>query len=530
MIQVLLNAPDFEYDIHSLIKAFYPEEDVSVSAEWKEEKEPLLLQVVISYLHGETGCCGTAEKKVCRPDPGCIHITFLKPLNADWIREDNPGKTAQEKTEKAEDAAPLAFQMVLQGDTDVDFSDRLQTKNRLKQKLYRMLEEYSGKRLPWGTLTGIRPTKIPLKMLEEGKSSADIHTFMRQTYYASEDRITLAENVARRELNLLKGIDYKDGYSLYIGIPFCPTTCAYCSFPSFPLQKNDSLTENYLDALRKEIDFVSSHFGGRKLNSIYMGGGTPTTLQPEQMDRLLCKLEDSLDLSALSEFTVEAGRPDSITPEKLRVLRKHGINRISVNPQTMKQETLDLIGRRHTVTQTIEAFRLARKEGFSNINMDLIVGLPEETIEDVRHTMEAVAELSPDCITVHSLAIKRAARLRIQRENYRGLHMVNTWETIDLTRKYAEKMGLHPYYLYRQKNMAGNFENVGYARAGCEGLYNVLIMEEKQDIVAIGAGTVSKRVWAENGRIERCDNVKDVNLYIERIDEMIERKRKLWQQ
>ena len=223
---------------------------------------------------------------------------------------------------------------------------------------------------------------------------------------------------------------------------------------------------------------------------------------------------------------MEAGRPDSVTREKLQVLREHGISRISINPQTMKQETLDLIGRRHTAEQTLESFYLAREMGFDNINMDLILGLPGETMEDVRNTLEQIQELAPDNLTIHSLAIKRAARMKMFSEEYRDMEMTNSREIIEMTASYAGKMGLSPYYLYRQKNMAGNFENVGYAREGKAGLYNILMMEEKQDILALGAGSISKRLCSD-GRIERCENVKDVAQYMERIGEMTERKRKL---
>ena len=241
------------------------------------------------------------------------------------------------------------------------------------------------------------------------------------------------------------------------------------------------------------------------------------------MKRLLDKIRGSLDLSHLKEFTVEAGRADSITTEKLEVLRKGGVTRISVNPQTMKQETLDLIGRRHTVEQVKEAFAMARSAGFSNINMDIILGLPGENAQDVRHTMEEIRKLNPDSLTVHSLAIKRASKLS-QWIVENGISTLNnTEETMEITAQGAALMGMVPYYLYRQKNMSGNFENVGYAREGKFGIYNILIMEEKQNIVALGAGSISKRLFP-GGRIERCENVKEVAQYIERIDEMIERK------
>lgn len=291
--------------------------------------------------------------------------------------------------------------------------------------------------------------------------------------------------------------------------------------------------DDYLSALEKELDYTAVKFVHKKLNSIYIGGGTPTTLNPQQLDRLIRKIKCSFDLSDLVEFTVEAGRPDSITKEKLMVLRNHDISRISINPQTMKQETLDLIGRHHTVQQTIDSFYLARELGFDNINMDLIVGLPGESLSDVADTMEVIRKLAPDNLTVHSLAIKRAARLNIQRERYQDFEIVNTADHIALTSKVAEEMDLFPYYLYRQKNMAGNFENVGYAAPGKAGVYNVLIMEEKQSIVACGAGASTKRVWVQPNpdgthRIERAENVKDVAQYITRIDEMIERKSRLF--
>ena len=272
---------------------------------------------------------------------------------------------------------------------------------------------------------------------------------------------------------------------------------------------------------------MAEAFKDKKLNTIYIGGGTPTTLEPDQLERLLSKIENSFNLSFLQEWTVEAGRPDSITREKLKTIKRHPVTRISINPQTMKDETLELIGRRHTVLQVKDAFLLAREEGFDNINMDIIVGLPQETKEDVENTLEEIKKLGPDNLTVHSLAIKRAARLNTQKEEYAGMKSVNSESTMELTQDAAEEMGMKPYYLYRQKNMTGNMENVGYAKPGKEGIYNILIMEEMQTIVALGAGAITKAVYP-NGRIERCENVKDIKTYLEKTDEMIERKKKLF--
>lgn len=521
MIAVTLNKPEFEYDIHSLIKAFYPEEYVGVAAEQKSydaEKGPIWLQFLVEY-------------------PTQDHADCIRIL---WQQIERWEDTDFDET-RGEGHLPgeVKNMIPLPGrEIQVDFADRAETKNRLKRGLYEMLSAFTGKKLPWGTLTGIRPTKIPMKFLEEGKSREEIHDYMRETYYVSDEKIELSMDIARRELALLQKIDYENGYSLYIGIPFCPTTCLYCSFTSYPLTSWAKRVDRYLDALEKEIDFVAVKFAHKHLNAIYIGGGTPTTLEPYQLDRLIRKIKCSFDLSDCLEFTVEAGRPDSITREKLEVLRRHGISRISINPQTMKQETLKLIGRHHTVEQTIASFRLARELGFDNINMDLIMGLPEETISDVKNTMEQLTLLEPDNITVHSLALKRAARLNMFKEDYKDYKMINTQEHMDLTADYAKKMGLSPYYLYRQKSMAGNLENVGYAKPGKAGVYNILIMEEKQTIMALGAGATTKFVLpigakeSADGhlpasgvrRIERVENVKDVGNYLERVDEMIERK------
>lgn len=512
MIEVTLNKPEFEYDIHSLIKAFFPAEYVGVSAEEKQYEEPVTSRMQVEYkeetirIRWKYGDVPATEEETAGRNVRTCDLM----AGADLSKENANKGTAWVVRE-----------------FPVDFSDRADTKNRLKQNLYELLSGETGKKLPWGTLTGIRPTKIPMKFLEEGKSREEIRGYMKETYFTSDEKIELSIDIAERELALLSGIDYENGYSLYIGIPFCPTTCLYCSFTSYPLTSWAKRVDSYLDVLEKEIDFVAVKFAGKHLNSIYIGGGTPTTLEPYQLDRLIRKIKCRFDLSECLEFTVEAGRPDSITREKLEVLRGHGISRISINPQTMKQETLKLIGRHHTVEQTIESFHMARELGFDNINMDLIMGLPEETLDDVHRTMEQIAELAPDNLTVHSLALKRAARLNMFKEDYKNYKMVNTQEHMDLVADYAKEMGLAPYYLYRQKGMAGNLENVGYAAPHKAGVYNVLIMEEKQTIVALGAGSITKRVYPD-GRIERCENVKDVALYIERIDEMIERKRRLF--
>lgn len=408
----------------------------------------------------------------------------------------------------------------------VNYDNRTETKNKLKRRLYVILKALTGRGLPWGSLTGIRPAKIALTLLGEGMQEEAIRKHMRELYFTSEEKARLCVEIAARERELLKLLPEKTGYSLYVGIPFCPTTCLYCSFTSYPIEKWAKRVPEYLDALFQELDYVAGR-AGQYPSTIYIGGGTPTALSAEHLEQLMEKLTSTFDCSGAAEFTVEAGRPDSITREKLMVLKKYGVTRISVNPQTMNQKTLDLIGRRHTVEAVQERFLLARELGFDNINMDLIVGLPEEDAADVQRTMEAVQGLSPDSLTVHSLAIKRAARLNTMRDAYKDYKIVGTQEIIDMTARYARGMGLEPYYLYRQKNMAGNFENVGYARPGKACIYNILIMEEQQTIIGCGAGTTTKWIIPGENRIERVETVKNVEQYIDRVTEMIERKRAL---
>lgn len=461
MILINIDKQEFEYDIHSLVKAFYPEEDV-----------------VVLY---------PGKKK---PEEAPVREMFLE------IPKESP--------------------------------DRKANKDKLKQDLYKRLVTETGKELPWGSLTGIRPVKIAMKMLTEGRGDDEIRSHMRDTYFCSEEKISLSLEIAKRENDLIARVSTEKGYSLYVGIPFCPTTCLYCSFASYPITAFSDRVDEYLDALDEEIASMAEVFRDRRVNSVYLGGGTPTSLSPLQLSRIIHKIKSSFNLSDCKEFTVEAGRPDSITEEKLAVLKENRVSRISVNPQTFSQKTLDLIGRYHTTEQTIESYQLARDMGFDNVNMDLIIGLPGEDASDITHTMEVVKSLCPDDVTIHSLAVKRASRLKLQMEEYRKYQMKNTMEYMKITEDSCRSMGLTPYYLYRQKNMAGNFENVGYASPGKAGIYNVLMMEEVQDIVACGAGTVSKRVFPD-GRIERCDTVKDLNQYIGRIDEMVERKRRLFE-
>lgn len=493
MFVVKLNEERFEYDVHSIVKAFYPEENVrTLTPQTVERKRAQLSEEVRMEIE-------------LKPEGA---VVFVGEKKYEWD-------------------ADREVQDELDGRQDNEAFKRKVYKDGFKRFLYRTLRECTGKDLPWGNLTGIRPTKIAMGMLEEGKSREEILRFMQESHYVSREKAELAADIAEREKQLLSTIHYQDGYSLYIGIPFCPTTCLYCSFTSYPICAYRERVEEYIDCLIQEMEYVSQAYQHKILDNVYIGGGTPTTLEPAQLRRMIEKLKELFDFSHVTEFTVEAGRADSITEEKLAVLKEMGVTRISVNPQTMKGETLKLIGRQHTVEQVEDAFYMARRTGFTNINMDLILGLPGEDEADVAHTTARVKELAPDSLTVHSLAIKRASRLNRWIEENGASTLKNTDETMRIAAEGARELGMKPYYLYRQKNMSGNFENVGYAKEGCFGVYNILIMEEKQTIVALGAGSISKVVFPD-GRIERADNVKDVALYIEKIDEMIKRKKELF--
>ena len=484
-ITILLKDTEFEHDIFELTRAFFPEAVFRLV--YREEEMPLDQDILIV---------------------------------SDRVRDEYRivWESGNRRIEKAAVRIP---------DLPSGQSVRKQNKDIVKHMLYDILCEETGRTLPWGDLTGIRPAKLATEMLEKGSTCENVKKELMSRYMVSEKKADLALMIAVREMELLSRVNCAEGYSLYLGIPFCPSICLYCSFSSYSLDAWKSRVDDYLSALEKEINETAALMRetGRQLNTIYIGGGTPTSLNSRQLEKLLETLCGHFDLSALVEFTVEAGRPDSITEEKLRVIRSFPVTRISVNPQTMNQKTLDVIGRKHTVTQTVSAFQMARRAGFDNINMDLIVGLPGEEERDVENTLSQIRKLSPESMTVHSLAVKRSARLNIFRDLYQEMTFENNQRIIDLTMDEAGAMKMAPYYMYRQKNMKGNFENVGYSVPGKECLYNVLIMEQKEPIIALGAGGSTKFQIPGSSRIERIENVKDVADYTGRVDEMIDRKR-----
>ncbi len=495
LIELNLYGRDYEQELRPLIRAFLPHSEFEVNR-YEAEEEPM--------------------RDLCREEP-----TFLLSANAaydysfscilmnDWYRI-----RVYRKGERIGAA-----------DADGVNPERKAYRNCVAREIYRILTADTGVTLPWGILTGVRPTKPVYEALSLGEDREVIRGRLAEEYLVSDEKIATSFRVAERELEILTGMNYRDGYSIYIGIPFCPTTCHYCSFTSYPLERFGKLTDAYLDALTKELVYIGGCLPEKKLQTVYIGGGTPTSLSAEQLERLLIAVRDTLPMQDVIEYTVEAGRPDSITNRKLELLKEYGVTRISINPQSMQQRTLDLIGRRHTVQQVVDAMKAARRAGHDNINMDIIIGLTGEGPEDVRSTLSQIAELNPDSLTVHTLARKRAARLTTQKELYEGMDAHDVPQMLAESVAFCKEHEYQPYYLYRQKNMADNLENVGYARHGREGIYNILIMEEKQTILAAGAGAMSKFVFHDEDRIERVENVKSLTDYIDRIDEMIERKK-----
>ena len=404
--------------------------------------------------------------------------------------------------------------------TDEYERERLRQK-AVKLSFFKAAREITGLTPAWGALTGIRPGKLAARLLEQGKTPAQVSRILGDTYYVSPSRRRLAVETAQEGLRAKADLRPED-ISLYIGIPFCPTRCAYCSFVSQSVEKSLGLMEPYLEVLCREITDAAQMVRetGLRIKSFYMGGGTPTTLSARQMDRLLTHLNRSFDLSGCAEYCIEAGRPDTITREKLQVLLDHGADRISVNPQSLEDEVLRAIGRRHTARDIEDTMTLAASMGFPHVNMDLIAGLPADTPEGFRRTLDKCLTFGADNITVHTLSLKKGSRILLE-----GLP-IPTAEDVARMLDYADPTlraaGFSPYYLYRQKYMSGSFENVGWCISGAQGLYNIYIMEELHSILSLGAGGSTKMVDPVRGRIQRVFHAKYPTEYIQRPEKIAE--------
>ena len=407
----------------------------------------------------------------------------------------------------------------------VEGLDENQCRRLLKQEVYAFLQQYTKqKERPWGIMTGVRPTKIVHRCLDEKQSKEEISRMLRQDYLMNEEKTNLLlEVTARQRPFLLSRNEAEEKVSIYLSIPFCPTRCAYCSFPAFSLPK-PKLQEEYLTNLLRECQAVGEALksSGRQIQTVYIGGGTPTSLSEVQLARLLEGVQRYLGGESLAEFTVEAGRPDTITREKLQILHDYKAGRISINPQTFLQKTLDAIGRRHSVDAIYEVYDMARQVGFDSINMDLITGLTGETEDDFAYSLEQIARLKPENVTVHTLAIKRTARLALNQFSDEQSRIVEAMHK--RMNQWLGGTGYVPYYLYRQKHMIGDQENTGYCLPGKESLYNIQMMEERQTIFGLGVGSTSKYVNTADWTLTQSSNPKDLIFYNQRIDEIIDKK------
>ena len=558
MIQIFLDEAllPFESDIRELCKAFYPGEDFQMHT-------PEGVRLMETTQEEKNALKRAKEQKSAVP----VNKKSLK-------RKDTEKQNRILTEEGISDPSLFRLSLDLRGTKLSFIGNRTKDKSTVKAYLYKILQKKCGRSLPWGDLTGIRPVSLAGKLLKELKNESmqtkqeeiRFYQALKDEYCLEGEKAELLRFLALRERDILQkaeersGVKIQDGFSIYIHIPFCPSKCAYCSFLSSPIGPFSDRISDYLEKVSEELDFALYEMGerrGKTLQSVYIGGGTPTALPEKELEDLLVLVEQKLLSSPYAkvlEYTVEAGRPDSLEGNKLALLKAHSVGRISINPQTFRQETLDLIGRKHSIESVMERFYEARELGFDNINMDLILGLPSERLSDVEESLLKIRELAPENLTVHSLAVKRAAKLKTEENKYRGAYQAGaSSEEFPLERDFslsyipswrkresrsemewmmlsamqtAEELSLYPYYLYRQKNMAGNLENIGFSKEGKECLYNIFMMEEKHTVFGVGAGSSSKILFG-NGRLERVDNGKDFRSYMEHFTEYQEKKRRV---
>ena len=399
--------------------------------------------------------------------------------------------------------------------------------NIMSVLFYSAFSELLGVSYPWGILYGVRPARF-WHSISDKYSKEQARQIFAQKYLVSPEKLSLVEQVAENE-NKIISLSSNKSFSLYVSVPFCPTRCSYCSFVSHSIEKAAALVEPYVDLLVREIEQTAIYAKelGLRLESVYYGGGTPTTLSAKQLTRIAAAIRDNFDLSCLHEYTVEAGRPDTVSADKLAALKAAGVGRISINPQSFNDNVLSAIGRRHSVKQTLDAFELARNAGFDNINMDFIAGLPKDDVESFKHSIKTAVSLGAESITVHTLCLKSGAYM-VTRDNVFDTGDIDTVaEMVDFSREYLSAAGYVPYYMYRQGKSLGNLENVGWSKPGSECLYNVFMMDETHSVFAVGAGAVTRLKNPLSGKIERIYNYKYPYEYIDGFDNMLKRKEKI---
>ncbi len=491
MIKFYIKQDTFHKEIYDVIRTFFPKEKIVKSTNLATDINELL--IVCNYYEAE-------------PE------TFI--FDSEIIKRGICIAEAQ-ITSKADCGSAFELKRTI--------------KNGLKLCVYDLLSKHTGKVHKWGTLTGVRPTRLVHMMLDKGMSDEAILKEFDRIYRLSEEKAKLITDIAKTQRPYIDAIE-DNVYCVYIHIPICTTKCLYCSFPSETIERASTYLKDYLDCLDLELQKTldSLYRQGKSVDTIYIGGGTPTSIPAMEFKRLLEIVNKHVyKPNTVKEYTVEAGRPDSIDDYKLNIMKEYGVSRVSINPQTMNQKTLDKIGRCHSVEQLKDCYYKARELNFDCINMDVIIGLPGEGEKEVIKTMEEISKLKPDNLTVHALSIKRASILNEALEDYNSdLPEEGAVDRMaDICRNYTASMGLRPYYLYRQKSMLDNLENIGYSKAGKEGLYNIYMMEDVKTVIAFGAGASSKIYYPQENRLERVFNVKNINEYIARIEEMIRRKK-----
>jgi oxygen-independent coproporphyrinogen III oxidase len=411
-------------------------------------------------------------------------------------------------------------------------ADAVTVRKRGKQTvlhvLHQLLEVVTNEHQPWGILTGVRPLKLVHRMVERGLTETEIRRRLSEEYLISPERVDLLLEIVGVQQQVVPDLYHLDrAVSIYVGIPFCPTHCAYCTFPAYSMTDKATYVDDFLHAMEREFVHLGHLLREYQIpvTSLYIGGGTPTSLRAHELQRLFEIIYREVpNPGSWREFTVEAGRPDTITPDRVRVMKQYGVGRISVNPQTFKASTLKEIGRGHTPDMVDHRFQYVRDAGFDNINMDMILGLPGETLDDVRYTMERIERLNPDSVTVHTMSFKRSAVVNQERERFRIPHTALVRQMMQETAAWARGLGHHPYYVYRQKDILGNLENVGYAKPGKESVYNICIMEERQTIVGIGGGAVTKLIAADGLHMGRFANPREPKAFIDTIEQVVDKK------
>ena len=486
MIYVNLANQDFKYEIYELIKVFFFGEEI-IFIDDREEYHGIGL-LIENRLIKEGNKVDSLLK--IYDDNKLIYESKEKDLQSIDIGEDNPKR---------------------------------KIRIGVKKGLYEGLIHISNIKAPWGILTGIRPAKIVHGLLDNEIQEDNIRNILLNEYKISSEKVNLILNICKRQRKYLYPLN-ENRFSLYIDIPFCPSRCLYCSFPSCNINKYSKYVDEYTDKLIYEINNIKDIMRGKSISTVYIGGGTPTAIPMENLDRIILSIYDNFGRENIEEITVEAGRPDTISKEMLKMLNKNNIDRISINPQTMNDNTLKLIGRKHNSMDIVKSYYLAKEIGFNIINMDLIIGLPGEGLREIQNTLNEIQKLNPENLSVHTLAIKRGSKFIETMDKYPIKDQAIIGEMLQKTESFSKYMKLYPYYLYRQKQILGNFENIGYAKKGNECVYNIKMMEEKETIMAAGMGAVSKIFFPKENRIERAPNVKSLEEYLNRTEEMLKRK------